>query len=308
MRATASFAVAVLSMATIQLAHAADSIVQARAQLTELSFQLLDLTPNDGVGANYAGSTNSWSNQVGASYGVQGLSPSGTHVVTNELEFVRVSSFKGSGLDATLFSGEASATTDLSGASIQEAGVNLGKERFEEGFTYGELNGVRYGGPILNANASTRNGARLLGAGAGVTFAATFVVGVSVDASGLVGLTQGEDLRVQGAVDFSMDFLSAYSGSIPGLEFDNAQIHQSFSLFQDVGADGVISGNTDGFVRKTITVTGSVRNFSKQDVWLTEHWEVNALASVTPVPEPSTWAMLVAGLGLVPLMRRRQAA
>ncbi len=308
MRTTASLAMVALTLATTQLAHAAGSVVQAHAQLTNITIQLEDLTPNDGVGGVYGGPTNQWSHEASASYGVQGLSPSGNQIVTKELEFARMSNFKSAYVNAALLSGEASATGGTDGPDIEQASVNLGKDRFEEGFTYGELNGERYGGAILNAHTSITNHARLLGAGTGFTFTATFTLSVSVDASELVGLTQGENLRVLGSADFSMGMLPSFTSTIPGLEFDQAQIHQSLSFQQDVGPQGLVSGNGASSAQQTFTLTGSVRNFSKQDVWLIENWQVNALARVTPVPEPSTWALLVAGLGLVPFIRRRQAA
>lgn len=302
MRATASFAVAVLSMAAIQAAQASDSIVQAHAQLIDLSYQLEDLTPGDAVGALYGGSGYQAQRLAKVSYREQGLNASGTQVVDKELEFTRTSNPNGGRLHAALISGEASATAYLDDASTEQVQVNLGKDRFEGGFVYGELNGERHGGPSLNASVATSQPWHWLGAGTGITFSATFTLGVSVDASGLVGLTQGEDLRAKGEAEFFMSLKPYYS--VPGLEFEEGSLKQVISVQQDVGPGGVLSGA--GMARQTFTLTGRVFNRTDRDVWITESWGVNALARVSPVPEPTSWALWLAGLALVPFLRQRR--
>lgn len=306
MRVTAFFAMAVLSMAATQAAQAADSIVQAHAQLIDLTFQLEDLTPDDGAGVVYGGNTQTWDRRAEVAYRVQGLSPSGTQIVDKEVEYTRMSNASGGYLNAALLSGEASATAYLEDTGTEQVSVNLGKDRFEEGFTYGSLSGERHGGPSLNANIATAIPWRLLGAGTGITFSATFTLGVSVDASGLIGLTQGENLRVLGEAEFFMNLQPNYQ--VPGFEFDQGRLEQSISLYQDVGPQGLLSDGGLNTVQQTFTLTGRVLNRSNQDVWITESWGVNALARVTPVPEPTTWTLLLAGLGLIPFARRRQAA
>lgn len=304
MRVTASFAVAVLSMAAIQAAQAADSIVQASAQLIDLSFQLEDLTPGDNVGVVYGGYTQTWDRKAAVAYRVQGLASSGTQVVDQEREYTRMSNAAGGYLNAALLSGEASATAYLEDTATEQVSVNLGKDRFEEGFTYGAIDGVRYGGPSLNASVSTAIPWRLLGANTGITFSATFTLGVSVDASGLLERTQGENLRAQGTAEFFMNLTP--NNPIAGLEFELGRLQQSLSVFQDVGPQGLLSG--PGASQQTFTLTGRVLNRSDRDVWITESWGINALARVSPVPEPTTWVLIAAGLALMPMARRRQAA
>ena len=302
MRATASFAMAVLSMAAIQAAQAADSIVQAHAQLIELSYQLEDLTPGDNLGALYGGNGYRADRLAEVSYREQALNSAGTKIVDRELEYTRMSNPYGGRLNAELISGEASATAYLGDTSTEQVQVNLGKDRFEEGFTYGELNGERFGGPSVNASVATSQQNRWLGAGTGVTFSATFTLGVSVDASGLDGLTQGENLRAKGVAEFFMSLKPYYS--VPGLEFEEGLLKQVISVQQDVGPGGLLSGA--GMARQTFTLTGRVLNSTDRDVWITESWGVNALARVSPVPEPTSWALWLAGLALVQLMRQRQ--
>ena len=163
MRATASFAVAVLAMAAIQAAQASDSIVQAHAQLIELSYQLEDLTPGDNLGALYGGNGYRADRLAEVSYREQALNSAGTKIVDRELEYTRMSNPYGGRLNAELISGEASATAYLGDTSTEQVQVNLGKDRFEEGFTYGELNGERFGGPSVNASVATSQQNRWLG-------------------------------------------------------------------------------------------------------------------------------------------------
>ena len=92
--------------------------------------------------------------------------------------------------------------------------------------------------------------------------------------------------------------------SVPGLEFEEGLLKQVISVQQDVGPGGLLSGA--GMARQTFTLTGRVLNRTDRDVWITESWGVNALARVSPVPEPTSWALWLAGLALVPLMRQRQ--
>lgn len=304
MRATASFALAALAMAASQAAQASDSLVQASAQLIELSYQLEDLTPGDDVGVFYGGNTQPSDRKAAVAYRVQGLASSGAQVIDEEIEYTRMSNAAGGYLNAALLSGEASATAHLEDTGTEQVSVNLGTDRFEDGFTYGELNGWRYGGPSLNASVATAIPWRLLGANTGITFSATFSLGVSVDASGLLERTQGENLRAQGTAEFLMNLTP--NGMTSGLEFEQGQLQQSISIFQDVGPEGLLS--SPGAAQQTFTLTGRVFNRSDRDVWITESWGVNALARVSPVPEPSTWVLIAAGLALVPMARRRQAA
>lgn len=304
MRTTASFAVAVLSMAAIQAAQASDSIVQASAQLIDLSFQLEDLTPDDDVGVFYGGYTQTWDRKAAVAYRVQGLASSGTQVVDEEIEYTRMSNAEGGYLNAALLSGEASATAYVEDTSTEQVSVNLGTDRFEEGFTYGELNGLRYGGPSLTASVATAIPWRVLGAQTGITFSATFTLGVTVDASSLLERTQGENLRAQGTAEFFMNLKPNLT--ISGLEFEQGLLQQSISIFQDVGPEGLLSG--PGAAQQTFTLTGRVFNRSDRDISITESWGVNVLARVSPVPEPTTWVLIAAGLALVPVARRRQAA
>lgn len=309
MRATASLAVGVLSMAAAHAAIATEDVVQVRAEFTGLSYQLSDLTPGDAIGTKFLPSSIVSDNTASATYGVQGLSPSDTKIVDTVIDSTSASDQRGNFfspllMNASLLTGEASAIRTAAGA---KANVALDNSRFAEGFTYGELGGAPYGGPLAQAKVANGPSFWLLGAGTGLSFTATITVDVSVAAQSLIGLTQGETLRVLGSADVRMGFTPATWQSVTDLEFADGVIQQSLSIAQDVGPGGVISTGLETNQQKTFTLTGVIRNRGTSDAYLDGSWNVSALARVSPVPEPSTWVLIAAGLGIIPLARRRQA-
>lgn len=310
MRATASLAMAVLSMGMTHVANAAENLVQVRAEFTGLSYQLRDLTPDDTVGTMFATHSLGSENTASATYGVQGLTASGTQIVDTVIDSTTALDLRGNffsplKMNASLLTGEASATRTADGA---KANVVLDNSRFAEGFTYGQLGGAPYGGPLAQAKVAGGSSVWVLGAGTELSFTATITVGVSVDAGSLVGLTQNETLRVLGAADVRMGFTPQSWQSTQDLEFAGGVIQQSLSIAQDVGPGGVISTGTETSQQRTFTLTGLIRNNGSSEVFLNGSWHVDALARVSPVPEPSTWALIATGLGIIPLARRRQAA
>lgn len=310
MRVTASLAMGVLSMVMAQTANAAEDLVQVRAELMGLSYQLRDLTPDDEVGTAFSNYFRGAENIASATYGVQGLTASGNKIVdtvtdsTTVLD-LRESLFSPLAMNASLLTGEATANRTAAGA---KANVVLDNSRFAEGFTYGQLGVAPYGGPFVQASLQSGTTVWTLGKGTELSFTATITVGVSVNAGSLVGLTQAETLRVLGVADVWMGFTPQSWQSTQNLEFAEGAIQQSLSIAQDVGPGGVISTGIETSQQRTFTLTGLIRNNGSSEVFLNGSWYVDALARVSPVPEPSTWVLIAAGLGIVPLARRRQAA
>lgn len=150
MRITASMAAAILSVGTIGAAQAAEQVASAKVQLNSLSYQLTDLTPSDGLGTSFE-SYLRWSGKdsiAGVSFGVQRLTSSGSGVEVQAIDSAGTYTHEGSfftqpSLNASLLSGEASATRGGSGA---QASVNLDNSRFAEGFDYFDFQGHREGG------------------------------------------------------------------------------------------------------------------------------------------------------------------
>ena len=142
-------------------------------------------------------------------------------------------------------------------------------------------------------------------------------------------LKPGTEVRISGKFDLSMlnDLTQLSPDSFPKIDFlwQQAELGATMNLRVVGGGDGVIVG--PGSVSSNIltnvlpsneALTGDrmqsfmlvARNTGNQDVTLQSDFSVRAKYQfAVPVPEPSTWALMLSGLALACLSaRRRQAA
>ena len=224
------------SMAASGPAHAVANDFFASLDWTDPIYNLVDLTPADGIGTSFA-----WKSANLGTSGVFVLGAGGESVS-----------------DWT--------TTLTRSSSTIVAEVNALQTRLD-GL------GVATGNAFQEAGAS-RFGGFVLGPGTGVVF--------NLFASGAVQTLPGVDVILGASI-----FVTGPSGMFDG---------DSLDLFN--GQSGA----------RLLSVT--LRNDTANDLdgHFTSHVGVNV--SVTPVPEPSSYAMLLAGMGLLAgvALRRRQRA
>lgn len=72
------------------------------------------------------------------------------------------------------------------------------------------------------------------------------------------------------------------------------------------GASGTLSFKTNGFVGNNLDYVYMTEGYPSPAG--TEHFTAHGVANINPVPEPETYGMLLAGLGLVGVMARRRKA
>lgn len=86
----------------------------------------------------------------------------------------------------------------------------------------------------------------------------------------------------------------------------------SFSFFSLYGGDGAFQDLRESGTSWSYTNTPAVRDVAIQFAWdpsmvgQSFDYSVNVTAAVAPVPEPSTYALMLAGLGAIALLAKRR--
>jgi len=130
--------------------------------------------------------------------------------------------------------------------------------------------------------------------------------------------------NLQGAFTGTPDLANVASGANGSLTFSNDAFSEFFQsvmlggLFSfDVSFDGTPGGlGNTGFTASLLNAAGDYLSFNAVQIGLSTDGttvSTSAIASVTPsaatdVPEPAELALVMTGLGLMGLMRRRRAA
>jgi hypothetical protein len=223
-------------------------------------------------------------------------------------------------LGALLCAGASAARADLITDALGVGpGANvLSFERGNDGMTVNDSNGID---TAIVVNFTTANGDRVIGAPLGLwdlggngfwSTALTFgAVDGGVDLNGNTALMSFDfnGLTVQkigGFLNFNPDF--TYGGGLP-LPLFIAAYALDGTLLE--GQDLPISTPPDGNNVEALN-QGAFYGFSRQDadiakfVVMGPYAAVDNLTFTTPVPEPSTWALLVAGLLAVGAVARRR--
>ena len=304
MRATASFAVAVLSMAAMHAAQAA-VVGQAQASISNFSYSLNDLQPGDGVTPSFT--------VISSLYGGQ------TNVLKYRYTPTRNLDLMESDQAYHLYNG--SPSTNLFSPYLQSSGLPSGDGRADitaDGFSTAvtlnstDVGGAKYqhvdrifdrfwiGGTEVMATVFSASERWVLSPGTELMVSGTMKLQSSVDAEALAGLTQGKLMRADGRataqtrayalVDYpDLEIITSFPRAD---DFYAVDTHEYLSPLGSLGKD-----HAQGSLEQTFSFTIRNRHYSAVDLYFDV--SIAAWAAATPVPEPSSIALMFAGVGVV---------
>ncbi|NGZ86072.1 PEP-CTERM sorting domain-containing protein [Duganella aceris] len=143
------------------------------------------------------------------------------------------------------------------------------------------------------------------------TLSANTKVTFSTIASAQVATSMGYNLDADQDEYAYAHMLLAVSGSVAGQEQFDGQERELFATF-NVRDDGTTEGVRDswsGLLSASFSNTSGVNAFGEMQAFVSTEGYSAVWDGVTPVPEPETYAMLLAGLALVGgVARRRKTA
>lgn len=322
MRFIASIGVGALALSAISSAQAAPAL-QADVQVTQLSYSLRDLSPSDGVSPllGVSGSYDHYSpgNIAETMYFVTGNSSYGTLVDQSTASNRLGKLFGNENLKASLEGDLASAswTGRSAQATLNIDGQELSKQNYrmeEDRWSWP----VFAGAPVFSAYVNAPRQYLLLSSHSEVTFSGQYTVSASVDASELVGHTNGLGLRATASAGAHFQVLPPTWGDIDFFEMVQQDTGVELQTYQDVGPDGLLPGGVVAG-QKSSTFNTIVRNHSDHDMYFEVSFGlgVSGNVSLTPmpvvtppvtqVPEPGSWALMLMGVGAIGVIRRRRA-
>lgn len=313
-----------LSLAGLSSFAQATVVGQATASVSNYSFSVKDLAPADGITPSFT-VRHPWSYDTTTSVlKYTETASGGLNILESDNSYDRRNGstsfnlFNQKPLAADLPSGDGHVEINRSGLS---AAVVLNSDDFigadYQLSRYGDwLNdyarAMMVGGTQVKADASGGYERWVLSPGSEVTVSGTIRLQASVNAAALTGLTPGDEVLAAAMATAQPIFYSNYS------IWDNVEIiknlpgNNSYVVLkaQERASDALGSLGRDqaeALLEQSFSYT--IRNLRDTEVDMYFGLSVMARAGAAPIPEPSSWAMLLAGVGLTGLFaRRRQAA
>lgn len=310
-----------MGLSGLSLFAQAAVVGQATASVSNFGFSVKDLDPADGIAPSF---TVRQSVTYDASVSVLKYKedPSGS-VITVESDdsydrrrgSASVNIFSPKPLEAALPSGDGHVQITQGGLS---AVVTLNSDDFigaeyqwsRYGDWLNDYTGGMVGGPQVKADASAGYERWVLSPGAEVTVFGTIALQASVNAVALNGLTPGDEVLAAAMATAQPLFYSNYGA------WDNVEIiknlpgSNSYVVLkaQERASDALGSlgrDHAESSLQQSFSYT--IRNLRNTEVDMYFGLSVMARVGAAPVPEPSSFVLMAAGLGLMRWNMRRRA-
>ncbi len=303
-------------------AHAA-VVGQASASVSSHSYSVKDLDPSDGITPSFVVS-HPWTYDAGVSVIKYREMPSGS-VDTFERDDAydqrkgssSVNLFNPKPLAAELPSGDGHAEIKQGGLS---ASVTLKSDDFigaeYKWSQYGNwlneyASGTFVGGPNIKADAQSGYERWVLSPHSEVTFSGVIRLDASVDAAAITGLVPGGQALVGALAIAQPGFYSNHTGSwnveiIKNLPGDSSYVAVNAREYAVDAIGSLGREHAQSWLEQPFSYT--IRNHSDKEVDMYMGLSVTAAVAAAPIPEPSGWALMLAGLGMMGVFARHRRA
>lgn len=313
----------VMGLAGLSSFAQAAVVGQASASISNHSYQVKDLDPDDGITSSfvvqhsqtYDASISVFKYKETVSGSVSTLESADDYDRRSGSSLVNV--FKPKAMAVELPSGDGRVEIKQGALS---ASVSLKSEDFV-GVDYkwspygnwlnGYANGTFVGGPNIKADAGSGFERWVLSPHSEVTFSGVIRLDASVNAEAVAGLIPGGQALVGALAIAQPGFYSNHGGGWDVEIIKNLPGNSSYVAVnareQAVDAIGSLGReNAQSWLEQPFSYT--IRNFSDTEVDMYVGLSVTAAVSASPVPEPSGWALVLGGLGLMGVFARRGQA
>lgn len=268
--------------------------------------------------------------QVGTGPIISGLTQASNLAVSGNDLFIAegstIAEYTTSGVEISgaLISGVSNPSLTISGSNLYVANSNGTVGVYGLGSTPGTLTSSN--ADLFSIASGELNGIAVSGTNIFVTNAATNTIGEYTTSGGTVNaslastsndpiqiVAQGLNLYVDEYTDGS-GALSVYTlGSSPGTISSSSTLYSSLGVSDNVDGLGLVGNNLLVVKQNDATIGGgTVASYAKDGSasngsLITGLTDPQGMAIEQSTPEPSTWAMMLGGLGLLALWRRRIA-
>lgn len=279
------------------LAQAADSSATAEASIHNLSYRLVDLAPDDGQAPWLTTASNSF-----ISYGVNAAGQSdGGHSHIDPLPSARFTAQVGSAAFAEAGPGAFVTRTSFTGPARLAEGVVLLPNNSHS------LDSRAAGVSVWDSPDWEPPKGLMLAPHTQLIFEGQAFLSTTADAAEVLAhdassLALPYDHTVGSSAVIHMRLgVSATGDPLASWEAESRSSSTFYRSVDGVVRDGVLASDS-----KTLPFLLVLTNDADQALNATFDWTVQSGSNawVTPVPEPRTWALVAAGLAMVPVLRR----
>ncbi len=296
------FGMGLMALSLSAQAAISPSVIKVQSTITDLAFQLTDLTPQDGIAPSFVPFDNYTQTNVSTSWYRNG-SPFDSPVLRDgsQSNVFAGALFNSSTVGASLVSGQADASKS---GNVLTSSVDVKASSFE-GAIYPSYRGSWLGQNSFNSSVGVDPKGWLLAPGSEVTITGSIHASLAVNTDGVVGFTDGKVLEVGGSSRsyVYLEIPGLDSGAPSQWEREDVRI-SGHQLVSPTGSWS--SANANALSDKTFSLTARNTGTSTILIGLSAGSESYGYWSVADVPESSTWAFGLVGLGVISVCLRRR--